>query len=100
MTKDIFATETLLILIISILVGALVVVAFIINIWIPFMQERRYLKLEIERTSGNERKYWERELKKLYVRVFPFATVFMKKSKNKKRGTSSPSEKTNRSGGK
>ena len=37
---------------------------------IPFSNEIKYIKMEIARSSGNEKKYWEKQLKKLYFGKF------------------------------
>lgn len=45
---------------------------FIINQWIPFQKDRRYILMEIARNDGEERLYWKRELKDLYRSMFPW----------------------------
>lgn len=37
---------------------------------IPLLKEIRHVKIEIARSTGNERKYWQRKLKKLYKDFF------------------------------
>ena len=58
----------------------LVVVAFILfvaiytyimTVVIPFSNRKRYLKMEIGRSEGKERRYWKRKLKRHYVRHIP-----------------------------
>ncbi len=59
-----------------ILVGALMFYA----LWIlPFLKERAYIKMEIERaTNFKEREHWEKELKMLYTNAVPFIRRFIK----------------------
>ena len=39
---------------------------------IPYQNEVKYIKMEISRSEGPERKYWESKLKRRYVRAIPF----------------------------
>lgn len=48
-----------------------------------FLDKRRVIKLEINRTDGEEHRYWERELKKLYAESIPIVGIILKK-RNKK----------------
>ena len=59
----------LLKMILIILVIFIVFVIFIFNL-LPILEERRQIKMEIARSSGKERIYWERKLKKLYLKIF------------------------------
>lgn len=44
----------------------------------PFLENRKYIKLEIYRScSDKERAYWERKLKNLYVSSIPFVGKFI-----------------------
>ncbi|MBE6750538.1 MAG: hypothetical protein E7560_05185 [Ruminococcaceae bacterium] len=50
---------------------------FLILIWIAiflniFARELKYLNTEIKRTSGNERKYWKRRKRRLWLSLLPF----------------------------
>lgn len=47
----------------------------IVNVLIKFQDfrsELRVLKIEISRTTGRERKYWKRQLWKLWASLLPF----------------------------
>ena len=50
---------------------------------LPFLEERKYIKMEIERADGvGEKLYWESNMKKLYLELIPFyssVSHFMKK---------------------
>lgn len=37
-----------------------------------YIVESRYIKLEINRSDGEEREYWKRSLKRLRIRTFLF----------------------------
>jgi len=50
---------------------------FLILIWIAiflniFARELKYFNTEIKRTSGNERKYWKRRKRRLWLSLLPF----------------------------
>lgn len=48
----------------------------------PFFDERAYIKVEMSRSlSDREYRYWERQLKKLYIRSIPFVGRFFVKRK-------------------
>ncbi len=47
------------------------IVKFIMDIYVPFIAERDYIKTEITRSYGDRRLHWERELKRLYVGSIP-----------------------------
>lgn len=37
-----------------------------------FLQELKYINMEIERTDGSERRYWIRRRRKLWLSLVPF----------------------------
>lgn len=37
-----------------------------------FVQELKYINMEIERTDGSERRYWIRRRRKLWLSLVPF----------------------------
>ena len=39
---------------------------------VPIMREAKRIKAEINRCTGDERKYWQKKLKKLYLSNIPF----------------------------
>lgn len=50
----------------------LAVAVFCICFAKPFSYSRRYIKLELRRSyNESERRYWKREMKKLYVSYIP-----------------------------
>ena len=60
------------------LVGILVcfffvlILAKLITFWSEFYDELRYLKDEIRRTGGDERIYWMRRKRRLWLSLIPF----------------------------
>ncbi len=65
-----------------VILGAGVLIRFIA----PFVASRNYIKMELNRTIGKEHKFWERELKKLYLYNIPVLGVFFRRKNRKKRG--------------
>lgn len=64
-------TEYLLLLMIIVIVS-LIICVFEIAVFRPFREERSRYKLEISRTSGEEKMFWEKELKYFNIRSIPF----------------------------
>ena len=62
---DLFIAVFLLILIILISVRLIVQIA-------SFKYELTYLNMEIRRTTGSERKYWQKEKRRLWLSFIPF----------------------------
>ena len=52
--------------------AVLIVIAFYINVLIPFTNRRNYIKMEISRTTGEKKKYWKKQLHYLYIDHIPF----------------------------
>lgn len=77
-----YITDTLLydeILIIAIIIGFFLILAFFINFFIPFKKERDYIKMEMARSyDEDEYRYWRRELKYLYLRSIPLIGRFFR----------------------
>lgn len=83
MTNSQISRESFLILIITIFLVSFVVVAFIVNFWLPFISEKKYLKMEIKRSEGEEKKYYERKLKLFYASHIPLVRRFIFKREEK-----------------
>ncbi len=70
--KESFLNDDMLIAIVAVIIGFLLFLAFFINSYIPFKEERDYIKMEMERSfDENEYRYWKRELKMLYISKIP-----------------------------
>ena len=83
MTNSQISGESLLILIITIFVISFAITAFIVNFLIPFISEKNYLKMEIKRSQGEEKKYYERKLKLFYASHIPLVRRFIYKREEK-----------------
>lgn len=83
MTNSQISGESLLILIITIFVISFAIIAFIVNFWIPFTNEKNYLKMEIKRSQGEEKKHYKRKLKSFYASHIPLVRRFIFKREEK-----------------
>lgn len=63
---------------IILIVVAIFLIALYVKNVVPFLQERSYIKMEIERSfSESEAVYWKKELKKLYIEHIPIFHFFL-----------------------
>lgn len=59
-------------------IGILVGIAVIIGVTklaifcVDWKEQLEYINMELERSEGNERKFWEHEKRMHYRRIFPF----------------------------
>ena len=61
------------------IIGAFLIVALFVNFFIPFKEERDYIKMEMQRSyEEDEYRYWRRELKYLYLRSIPLIGRFFR----------------------
>lgn len=76
-TDTLWIDETLL-AIVAVIIGFLLFFAFFINSYLPFKDERDYIKMEMERSFEEEEYlYWKRELKMLYISKIPIAGCYV-----------------------
>lgn len=70
-TGDIGAAQWMCIVVVAavVLVGSIVALADFIN---DFLSELKYLSCEIARTSGEEREFWIRKRRRLWLSWVPF----------------------------
>ena len=54
------------------------------KVWLPFINERRYIKMEIERSIGKKKDYWKKQLKILYLLHIPIIGGFIINRKYKR----------------
>ena len=79
-----YRTDTLLndefiLIIFAMIIGAFLIVALFVNFFIPFKEERDYIKMEMQRSYEEEEyRYWRRELKYLYLRSIPLIGRFFR----------------------
>lgn len=78
-STDTLLTDEFLLLIVAMIIGAFVVIALFVNFFIPFKEERDYIKMEMARSfEEKEYRYWRRELKRLYLRSIPLIGRFFR----------------------
>ena len=53
------------------LIFAILFMKFITCVYLPFAEDRDFIKLEILRSHGNERIHWQHEMKRLYLGMIP-----------------------------
>ena len=84
-----YSTDTLfnyefLLLIHAMILGSFIVVALFVNFFIPFKEERDYIKMEMERSFEEEEYlYWKRELKMLYISKIPIVRYIVRRKYNR-----------------
>ena len=67
------------------LTGVLLI-KFITRVYMPFIDERDFILMEIARNRGSIRIHWEHELRRLYISQIPFIGAYLvKQSKEKSR---------------
>ena len=59
-------------------------VKFMASIYVPFIEERDYIRMEIAGKKGDERIHWEHELRRLYIAQIPFIGIFLAEQSRKK----------------
>ena len=84
-----YSTDTLfnyefLLLIHAMILGSFIVVALFVNFFIPFKEERDYIKMEMERSFEEEEYlYWKRELKMLYISKISIVRYIVRRKYNR-----------------
>lgn len=69
---DTLWNDKITLLIIATIIGFFLFLLIFINIYLPFKDERDYIKMEMERSADEEEyQYWQRELKMLYMSKIP-----------------------------
>ena len=67
---------------------AIFVLRFMGNVYMPFIEERDIIKMEIMRSHGEERAHWQRELKRLRLSMIPVIGGLLVRHDLKKRHNS------------
>ena len=70
--------DTFLIFTFLVIIGFFVVLALYFNVIAPFMKARDYIKMEMQRSDGDEYYYWKSELKRLYMTHIPIIGRFFR----------------------
>lgn len=47
-------------------------IKYVSTVYMPFVEERDFIKMEIARSHGNSRVHWQHELRRLYLAQIPF----------------------------
>ena len=53
------------------LLAVIFILKFMGNVYMPFVEERDIIKMEIMRSHGDERVHWQHELQRLYMSMIP-----------------------------
>lgn len=62
----------------------LLLMKFVMHIYLPFAEDRDFIKLEIMRSRGNERVHWQHELRRHYMSMIPLVgNSLVKRSREK-----------------
>ncbi|MBQ4282660.1 MAG: hypothetical protein IJB96_01885 [Lachnospira sp.] len=78
-SNDPLLNNEMLISIIVVIIGFFLLVAFFVNIYLPFKEERDCIKMEIARSFDEEEYlYWKRELRRLYLSYIPLVGRFFR----------------------
>ena len=76
---DTLINDEFLLIVVAIIIGSFIIIALFVNFFIPFKEERDYIKMEMERSyEEDEYLYWRRELKYLYLRSIPLLGRFFR----------------------
>ncbi len=70
--------DTIIIVLCISLIVVLLVLIYIASVIIPFLKDRKYIIIEMERSSGAEYEYWKKQLKKLYKYYIPIIGRFLR----------------------
>ena len=74
----------MVIVIIAVIIGFFLLFAFFINLYLPFKEERDYIKMEMARSFEEEEYlYWKRKLKMLYIRKIPIVRSIVRRKYNR-----------------
>ena len=61
----------------ALLIFAILFMKFITCVYLPFSDDRDFIKLEIMRSHGNERIHWQHEMKRLYLSMIPIVGKYL-----------------------
>ena len=70
--------DTFLIFAFVVIIVFFIVLVFYFNVIAPFMKARDYIKMEMQRSDGDEYYYWKSELKRLYISHIPIIGRFFR----------------------
>ena len=67
-----------------VLLAGILFVKFMANIYVPFIEERDFIRMEIMRSKGDARIHWQHELRRLYIAQIPLIGGFLAERDRKK----------------
>lgn len=80
---DTLLNDEMLIAIVVVIIGIWLFLVFFINSYLPFKEERNYIKMEMKRSvKEKEYRYWRRELKMLYISKIPIVRSMVRRKHN------------------
>lgn len=59
-------------------------IKYISTVYMPFVEERDFIKMEIARSHGDSRVHYQHELKRLYLSQIPFIGGFLVEASRKR----------------
>ena len=62
----------------------ILLIKYISCVYMPFVKERDFIKMEIARSHGDSRVHYQHELKRLYLLQIPFIGGFLIQASRKK----------------
>lgn len=65
--------------VLAVIIGLIIITAFLINVYFPFRERRDYIKMEMSRCKGKEYTYWKNQLKYLYISHIPIIRLFIRR---------------------
>jgi len=82
MANTLLPGEDLTFLLCVVIITALLIVSIVLyhSVILPFIEERKYLKMELRRSEydGEEYRYYKKKLNRLYLSCIPFIGRFFK----------------------
>jgi len=69
--NELDSTTSLLLIIIALFLGVLLLF-FVMQYVVGFFEELKFINNEISRNRGDERRYWKRRKRKLFLSLIPF----------------------------
>ena len=74
-TTDTLLNNEIVIVITAVIIGFFLILAFFVSLYLPFKEERDYIKMEMARSFDEEEYlYWKRKLKMLYISKIPIVS--------------------------
>ncbi len=83
-SADVLLNDDFVIVVIAMIVGLFVIIALFLNLYLPFKEEKDYIKMEMARSfDKKEYLYWKGQLKKLYISKIPIVRSISGRKQNR-----------------